>query len=99
MSVEFWVGGLVNVPQEIPEALDRLDKNSDVFWGMPDQLVLNPQTAKHILPFSFQKRIPSFNASTAGRSTQAPASAWQFVKRLWSATAGVSGWNQSPERD
>ncbi len=55
----------VNVPQDLPEALNRLAKNADVFWGVPDNLVLNPQTAKHILLFSFQNRIPFIGLSSA----------------------------------
>jgi putative ABC transport system substrate-binding protein len=53
----------VNAPQDLPEALKNLAKNADVFWGLPDNLVLNPQTAKQILLFSFQNRIPFIGLS------------------------------------
>jgi putative ABC transport system substrate-binding protein len=52
-------------PQGLPEALNKLSKNSDVFWGIPDSLVLNSQTVKHILLFSFQNRIPFIGLSSS----------------------------------
>jgi putative ABC transport system substrate-binding protein len=57
MGLKFEAQGIIN-PQGLPEALNRLSKGSDVFWGIPDSFVLNSQTAKHILLFSFQNRIP-----------------------------------------
>lgn len=54
----------VDVPQDLPEALNRLAKNADVFWGVADSLVLNPQTAKYMLLFSFQNRIPFIGLSS-----------------------------------
>jgi putative ABC transport system substrate-binding protein len=57
MGLEFDAQGIVD-PKELPGALIKLSKKSDVFWGIPDALVLNAQTVKHILLFSFQNRIP-----------------------------------------
>ncbi len=54
-----------NAPQDLPDALKNLTKNADVFWGMPDNLVLNPQTAKQILLFSFQNRVPFIGLSSS----------------------------------
>jgi putative ABC transport system substrate-binding protein len=51
--------------RELPTALDTLAKKIDVLWGMVDDLVLTPQTAKHFLLFSFQNRIPFVGLSTA----------------------------------
>jgi|PlaIllAssembly_1097288.scaffolds.fasta_scaffold40186_2 putative ABC transport system substrate-binding protein len=48
----------VTVPQDLPAALDYMAKNVDVLWGIPDTLVLNAQTAKQILLFSYRNRIP-----------------------------------------
>jgi len=44
--------------QELPDALDSLNKRADVLWGVADQIVLNPQTVKPILLFSLRNRIP-----------------------------------------
>jgi len=62
MGLKFEAQGIIN-PQGLPEALNKLSKNSDVFWGIPDSLVLNSQTVKHILLFSFQNRIPFIGLS------------------------------------
>jgi putative ABC transport system substrate-binding protein len=51
--------------RELPTALETLAKKIDVLWGMVDDLVLTPQTAKPFLLFSFQNRIPFVGLSTA----------------------------------
>ena len=48
----------VNQPKDIPNALKNIAKNGDVLWGIPDTMVLNPQTARQILLFSFRNNIP-----------------------------------------
>lgn len=48
----------VMVPQDLPAALDYMAKSVEVLWGIPDNLVLNAQTAKQILLFSYRNRIP-----------------------------------------
>ncbi|MHC1725573.1 MAG: ABC transporter substrate-binding protein [Syntrophobacteraceae bacterium] len=48
----------VNVPSELPEALQYLASRIDVLWGIPDDLVYTQQTAKYILLYSFRNRIP-----------------------------------------
>jgi putative ABC transport system substrate-binding protein len=45
-------------PRELPAALDDLSSDTDVLWGLADQVVLNPQTAQPILLFSLRHRIP-----------------------------------------
>jgi putative ABC transport system substrate-binding protein len=55
----------VSDTRELPMALETLAKKIDVLWGVVDELVLTPQTAKHILLFSFQNRIPFVGLSTA----------------------------------
>jgi putative ABC transport system substrate-binding protein len=62
MGLGFDAQGIVD-PRELPGALIRLSKKSDVFWGIPDALVLNSQTVKHIFLFSFQNRIPFIGLS------------------------------------
>ena len=54
----------VHVPQDLPYALNGLSKNVDVLWGVADDLVLIPQTAKHILLFSFRNCIPLIGLSS-----------------------------------
>lgn len=55
----------VSDPRELPAALENLANTADVLWGVNDQVVLNPQTARHILLFSFRNRIPFVGLSNA----------------------------------
>ena len=55
----------VNTPQDLPAALDAVAKRADVLWSVPDQTVLAPETAEHLLTFSFRHRIPFTGLSTA----------------------------------
>jgi putative ABC transport system substrate-binding protein len=55
----------VNKPQDIPAALERISNNVDVLWGIPDEVVLNPQTAKQILLFCYRNRVPFVGPSEA----------------------------------
>jgi putative ABC transport system substrate-binding protein len=54
----------VHAPQDLPNALNNLGKNIDVLWGVADSLVLTPQTAKHILLFSFRNSVPFIGLSS-----------------------------------
>jgi putative tryptophan/tyrosine transport system substrate-binding protein len=53
----------VRKPTELPKALKAILKRSDVIWGVPDAMILNPKTAKTILLSSFRNRIPFFGPS------------------------------------
>lgn len=53
----------VSTPSDLPGALKRLGNSADVLWGIPDKLVFNPRTSKHILLFSFRNRIPYLGIS------------------------------------
>ncbi len=55
----------VTSPSEIPRALEAIAKQVDVIWGIPDDMVYTPQTAKHILLFSFRSSIPVIGLSDA----------------------------------
>lgn len=55
----------VENPSDIPDALEYLEKRIDVLWGVPDELVFTPQTAKQILLVSFRNRIPLVGISQA----------------------------------
>ena len=55
----------VDKPQDIPAALDRIAKKVDVLWGIPDEIVLNPQTAKQLLLFCYRNKIPFIGPSKA----------------------------------
>jgi putative ABC transport system substrate-binding protein len=48
----------VESPRDLPDALESLNKKADVLWGVADQVVLNSQTARHILLFSLRNQIP-----------------------------------------
>ncbi|MEW6068632.1 MAG: ABC transporter substrate-binding protein [Nitrospirota bacterium] len=58
-------GQKVSAPQDVPAALENLSRRADVIWGVPDDLVLSPQLAKHILLFSFRNNIPFVGLSSA----------------------------------
>jgi putative ABC transport system substrate-binding protein len=53
----------VQVPADLPNALDSLAARIDVLWGVPDDLVYTPLTSRHILLFSFRNRIPLIGLS------------------------------------
>ncbi len=53
----------VHAPRDVPSALATLAKNVDVFWGLPDSLILSPHLAKHILLFAFRNNIPFIGPS------------------------------------
>ena len=55
----------VETPQDLPDALDSLSRRADVLWGVSDQTVMSPQTAKPLLLFSFRNRIPFIGLSAA----------------------------------
>lgn len=48
----------VRQPAELPAALDRAARESDVIWGLTDSVVFSPESAKGLLLFSFRNRIP-----------------------------------------
>jgi len=48
----------VREPKELPAALDRAARESDVLWGLTDSVVFSPESAKGLLLFSFRNRIP-----------------------------------------
>jgi putative ABC transport system substrate-binding protein len=48
----------VESPSQIPRSLDSLADEADVLWGVADNVVLTPETAKAILLFSLRNRVP-----------------------------------------
>jgi putative ABC transport system substrate-binding protein len=48
----------VRASSDIPDILKSLTNSADVLWGIADTLVLTPETARPILLFSLQNRIP-----------------------------------------
>jgi putative ABC transport system substrate-binding protein len=57
------VGLEVQTPQDLPGAMDNLAKRADVLWGVPDSLVITPQTARELLLLSFRSGIPFIGLS------------------------------------
>jgi putative ABC transport system substrate-binding protein len=53
----------VTVPQDLPGALESLSRSIDVLWAVPDKLVLNPETARNFLLFSYRNLIPFIGLS------------------------------------
>lgn len=63
-SIEIEAVG-VQSPRELPAALEAIMRRVDVLWGLPDAVVLSPQTAKAVLLASFQNRVPLVGISGA----------------------------------
>jgi putative ABC transport system substrate-binding protein len=65
-------------PSDIPALIDSMKDKIDVFWMLPDATVINPETVKYLLLFSFQNKVPIFTfskkyvemGSTAGLYTE-----------------------------
>jgi putative tryptophan/tyrosine transport system substrate-binding protein len=55
----------VQSPSEIPQALASLAGAADVLWGVPDGIVMTPETARSILLFSLRNRLPLIGMSVA----------------------------------
>jgi putative ABC transport system substrate-binding protein len=55
----------VQVPRDIPPALESVGRRVDVLWTVVDTLLLAPETAREILLFSFRNRIPVVGLSPA----------------------------------
>jgi putative ABC transport system substrate-binding protein len=50
-------------PAEIPALIDSMKDRIDVFWMVPDATVINPETVKYLLLFSFRNKVPVFTFS------------------------------------
>jgi putative ABC transport system substrate-binding protein len=48
----------VTTPEDIPRALRHVSRHADFLWGIRDSTVLTPQTAKSVLSFSYERRLP-----------------------------------------
>jgi putative tryptophan/tyrosine transport system substrate-binding protein len=57
-------GREIRSPEDLPSALNALARTVDVLWGVADNLVLNSQTAKQVLLFSFRNSIPFIGLSS-----------------------------------
>lgn len=55
----------VSAARELPLALSSLANSVSVLLGMPDTLVLTPETAREVLLFSFRNRIPFVGPSAS----------------------------------
>ena len=55
----------VSTPADIPQALASLTGTADVLWGVPDDVVMTPETARSILLFSMRNRLPLIGLSSA----------------------------------
>jgi len=55
----------VETPRGLPDALDDIARTVDVLWGMPDSLVMTPQTAEPILLNMLKNKIPLVGLSSS----------------------------------
>jgi putative tryptophan/tyrosine transport system substrate-binding protein len=51
-------------PGELPSALNALAGEVDAIWGVQDDVVMTPETARAILLFSLRNRVPFIGLST-----------------------------------
>jgi putative ABC transport system substrate-binding protein len=54
----------VHRPRDLPLALRELARDADLIWAPSDRTVINENTAKQFIVFSFQNRIPLSGDST-----------------------------------
>lgn len=52
-------------PNDLPTALRTIASRADLVWGISDHTVFTPHTAKQLIVFSFQNRIPLSGLSTS----------------------------------
>jgi putative ABC transport system substrate-binding protein len=55
----------VETPRSLPDALDDIARTVDVLWGIPDSLVMTPQTAEPILLNTLKNKIPLVGLSAS----------------------------------
>jgi putative ABC transport system substrate-binding protein len=55
----------VETPRALPDALDDIARTADVLWGIPDSLVMTPQTAEPILLSTLRNKIPLVGLSSS----------------------------------
>lgn len=55
----------IETPRALPDALDDMTRTVDVLWGIPDSLVMTPQTAEPILLSTLKSKIPLVGLSTS----------------------------------
>ncbi len=54
----------VSSPGEVPAVIESLKGRIDIFWMLPDTIVVTPQTIDAMLLFSFQQKVPVFSFSS-----------------------------------
>ena len=55
----------VETPRGLPDALDDIARTVDVLWGIPDSIVMTPQTAEPILLNTLKNKIPLVGLSAS----------------------------------
>ena len=55
----------VETPRALPDALEEVTRTTDVLWGIPDSVVMTPQTAEPILLNTLKSKVPFVGLSTS----------------------------------
>ena len=55
----------VETPRSLPDALDEVTRTADVLWGVPDSMVMTPQTAEPILLSTLKNKVPFIGLSAS----------------------------------
>jgi putative ABC transport system substrate-binding protein len=50
-------------PEDFPPLIDGMKDRIDLFWMVPDATVVNPESVKYLLLFSFRNNVPVFTFS------------------------------------
>ncbi len=50
-------------PSDVPSLIDAMRGKIDAFWMLPDVTVINAETVKYLLLFSFRNKVPVFTFS------------------------------------
>lgn len=48
----------IETPHALPDALDDITRTIDVLWGIPDSIVMTPQTAEPLLLSTLKNKVP-----------------------------------------
>jgi putative ABC transport system substrate-binding protein len=55
------VSAKIDSPDEVPDATRAFLGTIDALWMVPDQAVMNSETFKHLLKFTFKNKVPFFS--------------------------------------
>jgi putative ABC transport system substrate-binding protein len=79
----------VQGPDDVPRALEGMQRDIDLFWMLPDTTVAAPPTVEYLLRFSIQHRIPIITFSKKYLELGAVASLDVDPRDMGAQAAGI----------